>query len=81
VLRLAGSMAQDTDRVRREVLILVALVLAVDGLFIAGYFVGGLTLAAAPVKLGFTALWTLVTLAIVLRGLTRIRGLRAGPRL
>ena len=77
---VAGTMAQRSDRVKREVLALVVLVLIVDGLFIAGYFVGGMVRASDIVKLVYTGVWTVITLIVVLRGLTRIRSLRTGPR-
>jgi hypothetical protein len=75
---LASAMDQRADRVKREVVRLVVLVLVVDGVFIGGYFAAGLVRASAAAKLGYTAVWTLVTLVVVLRGLTRIRALRSG---
>jgi len=71
-------MDERADRVKREVVTLVVLVLLVDGLFIGGYFAAGLVHASTAAKLGYTAVWTLVTLVVVLRGLTRIRAIRAG---
>jgi hypothetical protein len=61
---------------KRELFLLLATVLAVDALFIAGYFLFHLDAAGDPAKLGYTAAWTVVTLLVVLRGLTRIRSLR-----
>jgi hypothetical protein len=46
-------------------------------LFIAGYYLFQLERASSPVKSGYTATWTAVTLLIVLRGLLRIRALRS----
>lgn len=69
--------------VRREALSLVGLVLAVDLVFVALYFLTRLQRAPDGAKVAFTAVWTLLTLAVVLRGLTRIRASRAprgGPR-
>jgi hypothetical protein len=66
--------------VRRELLQLVLAVLVVDALFIAGYFLFRLSLAAHPVKIAYTAGWTIATLLVVLRALTRIRTLRRQPR-
>ncbi|MGH7497799.1 MAG: hypothetical protein ACREL3_02995 [Gemmatimonadales bacterium] len=77
---MAGTMAEYSDRLKREVVTLVVLVLIVDGLFIAGYFAANLVRASDLVKLIYTGLWTLITLIVVIRGLTRIRALRAGPR-
>lgn len=61
---------------RKEVLVLVALVLLVDAIFIAAYFLGGLRDSSAAGKLVFTTVWTVVTLAVVIRGLSRVRGAR-----
>lgn len=65
--------------IRREALSLVGLVLAVDVLFVALYFLTHLQRASDGAKVTFTTVWTLLTLAVVLRGLTRIRSSRA-PR-
>lgn len=62
--------------VKREALVLVLVVLAVDAAFIALYFLTQLRHAAGGVKLAFTVVWTLVTLAVVIRGLSRIRSAR-----
>jgi hypothetical protein len=64
----------------REVLQLVGVVLLVDALFVGVYFLGNLGSISDPAKLAFTVVWTLVTLAIVIRGLSRVRKARlAGP--
>ena len=73
-------MAQRSDGVKREVVTLVALAVLVDAVFIGGYFAAGLVRASAGLKLGYAALWTLVTMGVVLRGLLRIRAIRGGPR-
>jgi hypothetical protein len=62
--------------VKREGLVLVGLVLAVDAIFIAGYFGAGIERAPDRVKIAFTVVWTVITLAVVIRGLTRIRSAR-----
>jgi hypothetical protein len=64
------------ESVRREVLTLIVLVVGVDLVFIAGYFLAGLERSSGAVKLGFTVLWTLATLGVVIRGLTRVRRAR-----
>jgi hypothetical protein len=61
---------------KRELFLLLATVLVVDALFIAGYFLMHLDAAGDPAKIGYTAGWTVVTLLVVLRGLTRMRSLR-----
>jgi hypothetical protein len=63
--------------VRRELLRLVLAVVVVDLLFIAGYYLFRLAHASDPMKVGYTAAWTAVTLVIVLRALVRIRGMRS----
>ncbi len=62
--------------VKREALVLVGLVLAVDAIFIAVYFGAGIERASDSVKIVFTVVWTAINLAVVIRGLTRIRGAR-----
>jgi hypothetical protein len=65
-----------SGQLRREVLWLVVVVLAVDGVFAGTYFLGRVRSAPDPVKVAFTALWTLVTLGVVIRGLSRVRRAR-----
>ena len=60
-------MASDA---RREVLLLVVVVIGVDALFVALFFVARLRAASEVVKLAFTAVWTLATLGVILRGET-----------
>jgi hypothetical protein len=66
--------------VRREALTLVGLVLLVDALFIAGYFLAGLREASATMKVAYTVLWTVLTLVVVIRGLARLRNARMNRR-
>ena len=49
---------------------------AEDALFAGGYFLFHLERAGHSPKLGYTAAWTIVTLLVVLRALTRMRTLR-----
>jgi hypothetical protein len=62
--------------VKGEVLVLVGLVLAVDAVFVAVYFLAEVQHATDAAKVVFTVVWTVITLAVVLRGLTRIRSAR-----
>lgn len=62
--------------VKREALVLVGLVLAVDAIFIGVYFGAGVARASDSVKIAFTVAWTAINLAVVIRGLTRIRSAR-----
>ena len=66
--------------VRREVLILVGLVVMIDVVFIAAYFLGGIDRSSDQMKLLFTVVWTVITLVVVLRGLLRIRRARLPGR-
>ena len=61
---------------RREFVLLVVVVLVVDAVFVAAYFRGGVWHASDAGKLGFTAVWTIATLVIVVGGLTRLRRAR-----
>lgn len=61
---------------KRELFLLLAAVLVVEALFIPGYFLFHLDAAGDLAKIGYTAVWTVVTLLVVLRGLTRMRSLR-----
>jgi hypothetical protein len=65
--------------VRREVLMLVGAVVIVDAVFAAAYFVAHVDQSGDRTKLVFTALWTGITLAVVIRGLTRVRRARLSP--
>jgi hypothetical protein len=60
----------------REVLLLLALVLALDAVFVAIYFVGNVRGASDSAKVVFTAVWTLAILVMAIRGLSRIRSAR-----
>jgi len=62
--------------VKREVVMLVGLVVVVDVVFIAAYFLGGIDRSSDQLKLLFTVAWTVITLVIVLRGLLRVRQAR-----
>jgi hypothetical protein len=77
VRRPAFHGADGRRPVRRELLQLVLAVVLVDTLFIAGYYLFHLERGSQSIRIGYTAAWTTVTLLVVLRGLTRIRGLRA----
>jgi hypothetical protein len=62
------------------VLWLVIAVLLVDAVFIGAYFLGHVGTASDRIKVGFTVLWTLVTLGVVIRGLSRVRRARVITR-
>jgi hypothetical protein len=71
---------RDAGALRRELLVLVGLVLGADAVFIAAYFLFHLADRSPGARVGFTAGWTVVTLAIALRGLARIRAARLRGR-
>ena len=68
--------ADGRPQVRRELLRLVLAVALVHALFAAGYYLFQLERVSSPLKIGYTAAWTAVTLVILLRGLIRIRAPR-----
>ena len=72
----AAARLRGTGTVKRQLLLLVAAVVVVDALFIAGYFLFRLSDAGHAARIAYTAAWTVATLLIVLRFLTRIRSLR-----
>lgn len=63
---------------RRQLGLLIGLVVAVDVVFFGIYVLADLGRAAPGVKLGYTVVWTVATLAVVLLRLSRIRELRRG---
>jgi hypothetical protein len=63
-------------QVKRELLLLVGLVLVLDGLFVTAYFVGRLSHASVETRLIFTLVWTGGVLLLAVRGLSRVRRLR-----
>jgi xanthine/uracil permease len=63
----------------KELLRLVAAVIAIDAGFILIYFLGHVSTGSDTAKLTFTAVWTLAVLIIALRGLARIRSARLKP--
>lgn len=69
-----------TERLKREVLWLIVGVVLVDVVFAAGYFLADVRNTNDSAKLAFTVVWTLVTLGVVLRGLSRIRRVRLESR-
>jgi hypothetical protein len=61
---------------RRELAVLVALVIAVDVLAIGVWWLADIRRAGPRVQLGFTVAWTVATLAVVVVSLRKIRLLR-----
>ncbi len=76
-MRVPPAHVDDRRRaLTREVGLLVGLVLLMDGIFVGLYYVLHIATATPLVRLGYTILWTALTLVIVLRALARIRTLR-----
>jgi hypothetical protein len=73
-----GAVPGSAPGVRRQLALLVGLVIAVDALFFGIYVLTGMRRASPGARLGFTVLWTAATLAVVLPRLSRIRALRRG---
>jgi hypothetical protein len=65
-----------TSGLRREVLLLVGFVLALDVIFVLVYFLAHVRTASDAAKLGFTVIWTLAILVVAARGLSKIRQVR-----
>jgi hypothetical protein len=65
-----------TAGLRREMLLLVGLVLALDAVFVGVYFLANVRSASDSAKVIFTAIWTLAILVVAIRGLSRIRNAR-----
>jgi len=72
----ASARLRNAGAVKRQLLLLVTAVVVVDLCFIAGYFIFDLNTGGNPARIGYAAAWTVVTLLVVLRFLTRIRSLR-----
>lgn len=66
-----------TRPLTRAVLMLVALVVVVDVVFVAVYFLADIHSAPDTGKLAFTLLWTIAVLLVVIRGLSRVRAVRS----
>lgn len=75
---VSGVHRRAAGIVRRQLGLLIGLVVLVDVVFFGIYVLADLGRAGAGVKLGFTVVWTAATLALVLPRLSRMRELRRG---
>ena len=66
-------MAERSREIRKHLMIMVALILAIDAIAIALHTALGIGDAPRRTKTIFTVVWTVVTVAAVLNGLYRIR--------
>ena len=73
-------MADTKREIRKHLLVMVALVLAIDAIAVALYARLGIDEGPRNQRIMFTAAWTLVTLLVVLNGLYRIRLARNAAR-
>ena len=76
-------MTEGTREIRKQLMIMVALVLVIDAIAIAVFNTMDIGDTSRGTRTMFTAAWTVVTLAVVLNGLYRIRqarGRRGTPR-
>jgi hypothetical protein len=69
-------MPDDARRreMRRHLLVMIALVAAVDALAIATWFLAGLRGQSGVVQLCFAIVWTVATLGVVVVSMRKIRG-------
>ena len=65
---------------RRHLLEMIALVVVLDAVTIGIYYAVGMKSRSPKVQLAFTAVWTALTLAVVLRGMGRVRAARLGRK-
>ena len=71
-------MGDSTREIRKHLMIMVALILVIDAIAVAVFSTLDIGDAPRRTRTLFTAVWTIVTLAIVLNGLYRIRLARGG---
>ena len=68
-----SSMADPKRDIRKHLMIMVAMILALDAVAIVTFRALGLDEASRDRKVLFTGVWTLASLLVVLNGLYRIR--------
>ena len=66
-------MPDPKREVRKHLMVMVALILAIDAVAVIAFRAMGIDEAPRDRKILFTGVWTLVSLAAVLNGLYRIR--------
>jgi hypothetical protein len=66
-------MADRKREIRKHLMVMAALILAIDAVAIALFRMMGIEEAPRDRKMLFTAAWTLLSLAVVAHGLYRIR--------
>ena len=63
----------DTREMRRQLLVMIGVIIVVDAAAIAAWFYAGIRGRSAVVQLFFTIVWTAATLAAVIVSMRRIR--------
>lgn len=71
-------MADARREMKRQLLLLVGLVIAVDTIAIAAWFLAGIRGRGEGVQLLFAIVWTVATLAVVVVSMRKIRDARKG---
>ena len=66
---------------RRHLLEMIALVIVLDAITIGVYYALGMKYRPPRVQIVFTAIWTLLTLLVVLRGMGKVRKARLEGRI
>ena len=74
------SLTPAARAMRRHLLEMIGLVIALDAVTIGIYYAVGMKGRPAKVQLAFTAVWTVLTLLVVLRGMGRVRAARLARR-
>ena len=67
-------------RLQHELLRMIMLVVALDSVAIFAFLITGMKARTGTPRIVFTTLWTVLTLAVVLSSLHRIRALRIQAR-
>jgi hypothetical protein len=71
-------MADGREEMRRQLLLMIALVAAVDAVAIAAWFLAGIRGRSEGVQVMYAIGWTLATLAVVVVSMRKIRDARKG---
>jgi hypothetical protein len=75
-------MAEDPRRraIRRQLVVMLALVAVVDAIAIAAWFLAGLRGRSGGVQLCFAIAWTVATFGVVVVSMRKIRQANSGER-
>lgn len=72
------AISPNARAMRRHLIEMIALVVVLDAITIGIYYAVGMTSRAPRVQIAYTAVWTVLTLLIVLRGMNRVKAARLG---